>query len=348
MLAVLLAAVSCGPRQRSGREAISLVYDIVTGSDARGSRIMSEFGNPASGGEIYIAGSPIFTRPLAARFLECDIADNVRGRKWSDGLKDFAGETFCCMIDEAFPPYSRFASTPDSLRELAVRYLLAALDTRCNVSIYDLDGNAEKSSAKIMVLSDPWLLRYGKFDIDTLQTLTGGTVPVISPQALMLEAVLAADTKSFNVGIICDSSCVSSGIYPELFRHACSKYDVVGAKCTVGSGSLYDFLDSYLLGGNARPLDAILLDDPAADMDAFEEQLKAIRDFSREEYMKYGRCVSQSLRLVSSSALTMEECYRILRSRSLFTHKIAQPVLKNYTVKLHPWGADMQFLLIPE
>ena len=340
--------VSCHRQAVKGRDAIALVYDIVTGSDQNGSRIIRENGIPSKDGEIYVAGSPGLTEELTARFLACDIRDNVRGRDFSDGLRDFAGETISGISDPSFTPYSRFSDSPDSLRELTVRYVLAALDKRCNVSVYDLDGNAAKSPAKLIVLADPWLLRYGKFDADTLMTLSGAGVPVISPQKLMFDAVMAGEVKAFNIGVICDSAYVGTGIYPELFRAATRANGIVGADFMEGSGSLYDFLDAYLAAGRTEPLDAILVDDISADMDALDKQLQSVRNYSREEYMKYGKYVSPSLRLVSSATLTMDECYDILRSRHLFTHKIAQPFARKYVVKPRPWSDDMQFLLIPE
>ncbi|MBO4476244.1 MAG: hypothetical protein J5737_05955 [Bacteroidales bacterium] len=343
----VLALASCHRKASHSREAIALVYDIVSGSDASGAGIMSAHGTPQSSGEIYLAGSPEYTARLAAQFLGCDIFDNVRGRSWSDGLKDFAGETFCCIEDTSYSPYSAFSHTPDSLRELAVRYTLAALDSRCNVSIYDLDGNAAKVPAKMIILSDPWLLLDGKFDIDTLFTLTGASVPVVSPQKLMFDSVLAGPRKAFNVGIICDSSYVGTGIYPELFRRSCVEHDVVGARCTEGSGDLYSFLRSYIDSGNEEPLDAILVDDLSLDMEELSKQLGSIRSFSREESMLYGRYVSPSLEIIGSGSLTMKECYSILRTRSLFTHKIAQPSSRTYVVKPRPWADGLQFLLIP-
>ena len=346
-LLILLAAASCHRQAGHSREAIPLVYDIVSGANANGSAIIAAHGTPQSSGEVFLAGSPEYTRLLASRFLACDIFDNVRGRSWSDGLKDFAGETFSCIEDASFAPYSRFSATPDSLRELAVRYALAALDSRCNVSVYDLDGNAAKEPAKVLVLSDPWLLLNGKFDIDTLFTLSSATVPVVSPQKLMFDAVLAGEKKAFNVGIICDSTYLGSGIYPELFRQASAGHDVVGARCTEGSGDLYSFLKTYIDSGHEEALDAILVDDLSMDMEDLAAQLAAIRNFSREESMLYGRYISPSLEIIGSGDLTMKECYRILRSRSLFTHKIAQPSSRNYAVMPRPWADGMQFLLIP-
>jgi len=344
---VLLAAVSCQQQAPHGRNAVPLVWDIVSGSDAASAAIILEHGAPKASGEIFLAGSPQYTNRLAGKFLECDIAENARGRGWSDGLKDFAGETFSCINDGTFSPYSQFKSNPDSLRELAVRYALAALDTKCNVSVYDLDGNASKSSAKMLVLSDPWLYGYGKFDIDTLFTLKSVNIPVISPQELMFDAIFEGDKKAFNAGIICDSSYLASGIYPEIFKASAAEHSIVGTKCFQGTGDLYEFLDSYILSGGVQPLDVILVDDLSADLDKMRDQLEAIYDFSKEESMKYGDYVTEDLKIISSCELTMERCYDILRERSLFTHKIAQPVSKHYKVSPRPWNEDMQFLLIP-
>ena len=345
-LLALLTVVSCQQQVQHGRTTIPLVYDIANGTDAS-AKVVMEHGTPTSDGEVFLAGSPMYTSLLAARFLECDMADNVRGRAWSDGLKDFAGETFSCITDVSFAPYASLSSGPDSLRELAVRYAIAALDTHCNVSVYDLDGNASKASAKMLVLSDPWLYRYGKFDIDTLFTMTGRGIPVVSPQQLMLDAVLAGEKKSFNVGIICDSSYVGKGIYPEIFRAAAAEHNVVGARCTEGSGNLYGFLDTYIASGATDPLDAILIDDLSANLEELTAQVAAINSYSREESMKYGRYISRDLRIFNSGDLTMQKCYEILRSHNLFTHKIAQPMSRTYEVYPRPWASDMQFLLIP-
>ncbi|MBO4455683.1 MAG: hypothetical protein J5759_04485 [Bacteroidales bacterium] len=346
-LLVLLpfALVSCQHQAETGRDTVHYVKEIVSGSEARAAKVIADYGKPLNANEIFIAGSPRYSALLAGKFLESDIFDNVRGNQWSDGLKDFAGETFSCISDNTFAPYS--GMEPDAIRELAVRYAVAALDTKCNVSIYDLDGNATKESAKILLLADPWLCEYGKFDIDTLFTLTGATIPVVSPQDLMFDSIFAGERKAFNVGIICDSTYVGTGIYPSIFRSKTAEHGLVGAHCFEGYGSLYGFLDEYIASGNTVPLDAILVDDPALDPAELDAELAAIRDFSREESMKYGKFVAPTLEISSSYILTMRECYRILRSGSLFTHKIARPDFKLYSVRPRPQPEGTEFLLIP-
>ncbi len=353
---LLLAAVSCTRSAAPAREPVALVRDIVSRASPEGD-IIAGAATPRPEGEIYIAGSPVTSTRLLDSFLACDIFENARGNAWSDGLKDFAGEVFCSISDWARSPYDILLdSSPagsDSLRELAVRYALAALDTKYNMSVYDLSGNGTKQPAKMIVFADPWLLEYGKFDVDTLFALTSCSVPVLSAQDLLFDSVLAGERKCFNIGLICDSTYLGKGIYPAIFKSKCARHDVVGVKFFEGSadgsaGSLYRFLDSYAAAGNSAPLDALLIDNPDMDMALIEKELKAARDFSREEFLHYGNLVSPDLMLENSGTLVMRKCYTLLRQGNLFTHRIAQPAFKPFIASPRPWAEDMQFLLIAE
>lgn len=354
IIPVLVALVSCTRPAETGRQPIPLVGELVRGS-ASGSGTILAAATPKSDGDIYIAGSPDFNLSLKNRFLSCDIFENVRGNSWSDGLLDFAGETFCCITDRVHTPYDTLSASPqgtEALRELAVRYALAALDTKYNISVYDLDGNGQKRPAKILVFSDPWLFEYGKFDVDTLFSQMSCTIPVISAQDLLFDAALG-ERKCFNIGLICDSTCLGKGVYPSIFRSKAAQHDVVGTRFFEGapgpgSGSLYRFLDAYAAAGNTAPLDAILVDDPYADMGMLEEELKAARDYSREESMHYGKYVQSGMLMESSQVLVMRKCYSLLRKGSLFTHRIALPDSRLFSVSPRPWVDDMQFLLIGE
>ena len=83
------------------------------------------------------------------------------------------------------------------------------------------------------------------------------------------------------------------------------------------------------------------------DKRALLDELKLIRDFSREEFMRYGRLISPDFTIFSSSELTMKYCYLKLRQMSLFTHRIAYPQIKSYTIKPLPGGSTLEFLMIP-
>ena len=353
-LAALLLLASCERSAPGGRDTIDLVKTIASDIDAPEYALLSGFQKPAAGGDICIIGTAETCRRLGDAFLRCDMFENARGMNWSDGLKDFAGEEFAFIVDDTFTPYQGFVAEhgEQSLREAAVRMSLAALKNNCNISIYDLDGNQEKNPAKMIILADPWLFRDGKFDIDTLFTLTGCGVPVLSPQELMFDEVLGKGKKAFNMAVLCDSCFVGTGLYPGFFESKVKQYDVVGAHCfeaptDLDGGLLVRLLDKYVEAGGTQPLDALLVDDLKVDMIGLRAELNAIRDYSKEESMRYGKLISPDFKLVSSTTVTMTACYREFREKSLFTHRIAQPVSREYNIKPRLDGNIMQFLLIP-
>lgn len=353
ILLAFLAASSCTVNE-VGRDTIGFVKTIASDTDSPEHVMLAGFAKVPSSGDIYIVGTPEAFGMLSKEFVDCDVHENARGRIQSDGLKDFAGETFAGICDSAFTPYEVYSSEygPEALRGLAVRYALAALSPSCNISIYDLDGNKPKNPAKMIILADPWLMYEGKFDIDTLFMLTGCKVPVISPTDLLLDAALGGEKKYFNTGLLCDSTHIASGVYPALFEYKAREKDIVGAHCFTAAtpanvNALSAFLDAYMQAGNEAPLDAIMIDDWSVDIEAVNNELEAIRDFNREDYLLYGKLISPDFKLFCSSEITMEACYGLLRSRSLFTHRIAPPATAAYVVKSAPDTSDKPFLLIP-
>lgn len=348
--AVLTVLPSCRQEAEKGRDTIPFVKAVVSDTDGPEHSMLSGMSKVPSSGDIYVIGSAESCKLMGQKFIECDVIENARGRQWSDDLKDFAGETFSCICDQTFAPYKAFYDSfgSDCLREAAVRLALSSLSPKCSVSIFDVDGNLSKTPAKMIILADPWLVEYGKFDIDTLFTMTSCGVPVISPEDLGFEALLGGGKKYFNIGILGDSLYVGKGLYPAMFCTKTSHYDVVGARMfEAASVTLAGFLDSYAEAGNTEPLDALLVDDWNTDVAAMKTELAGIRDFSREESMKYGKFLSPDFVIFSVPDITMSACYRLLRERGMFTHRIAQPQVRNFVARPRPDGAEMQFLLIP-
>ena len=345
---------SCGKQVQTGRDTIDLVKSISSTPDSPEKVLLSSLSRPSPAGDVYIIGSPQSCRIISDSFLQCDMRENARGRNWRDGLKDFAGETFDCICDSSYTPYADYVSRcgEDAVRELAVRLSLSALSSNCSVSIYDLDGNCEKTQAKMIILADPVMLEFGKFDVDTLFSLTSCGIPVVSPLELALDEVLGSDKKHFNVGLMCESLYVGKGLYPALFDAKTNQFDIVGARCWESSvdasgKALAQFLDAYVLAGGVEPLDALIVDDWHLDLEDIYAELSAIRDFSREESMRYGKLLSQSFSVFSSSAATMRACYDLLRDNNLFTHKIAQPAVRTFIVSPRQDAEGIQYLVIP-
>ena len=354
-LLTLLVAASCTGPVQNGKETIPLVESIAGNADSPDHILLSSFSKIPSSGSIFIAGSPEACSLIGEGFMSCDDFDNVRARSFSDGLKDFSGETFALASDEAFAPYGDFVASngSDAMRTVTVRTALAALKSKCNISIYDIEGNKDKAPAKIIILADPWMLHCGKFDVDTLFTLTSCKVPVVSPQELLMKSALAGDKKYFNIGLMCDSLYLNSGVYKSIFDEKVKEYSIMGTSyfeaATSGTEGhiLAEFLDKYAESGNTEPLDALLVDDWSVNKHALMDELGLIRDFSKEESMRYGKMISADFNIFCSSELTMHDCYMTMRKHSLFTHRIALPELMNYTIKPLPGSSAYEFLLIP-
>lgn len=352
---ILLVSVSCLRQEPSGRDTIAYVKSIAGNTELPENGLLASFSRLPSGGDVAIIGSGASCWQLGRYFRDCDMFDNVRGMRRSDDLADFAGETFSLLCDAACAPYDKYVADngTEALREASVRMSLAALSSKCSVSVYDVEGNCSKTPSKMIVLADPWLLQYGKFDIDTLFTLTSCKVPVISPQGLMMDAVFSGEKKYFNIGILCDSSYVDKGIYRSVFEAKAKEHGIVGARFFESAADkdagniLGSFLDNYIQSGRTEALDAILVDDWSLDMRVLEKNLQDIRDFSKEESMLYGKFINPVFLLAGSSDLTMAACYEKLRELSIFTHRIALPEVKSYTVSARPAGSETPFLLIP-
>ena len=354
-LLILLAAASCTGPVQNGKETIPLVEHIAASADSPDHVLLSSFAKIPSSGSIFVAGSPQVCTLIGNSFRDCDDFDNVRARSFSDGLKDFSGETIALAADEAFAPYGDFVASNGgaAMREVTVRTALAALKEKCSISIYDIEGNKSKAPAKIIVLADPWMLYCGKFDVDTLFSLTSCNVPVVSPLELLAKSAFAGEKKYFNVGLMCDSLYIGTGVYKSVFEEKVAEYSIMGtsyfeAATPSSEGQiLAGFLDKYAESGNTAPLDVLLVDDWSVDKQALMDELSLIRDFHKEESMRYGKMISPDFTIFCSSDLTMHECYLTMRKLSLFTHRIALPELKFYTIKPLPGREAQEFLLIP-
>ena len=78
------------------------------------------------------------------------------------------------------------------------------------------------------------------------------------------------------------------------------------------------------------PVDALLVDDMVIDSGKLEPEVEKIRSVMNAEYLKYSEFLSPDFRIVRSAPIIREECYRILRERNLFTHKVVFPITESY------------------
>ena len=352
LLMLLLLPVACNRQVVESRPTVPLVREILADrSDPRAQLLRERAAVPQA--DITIIGSEFACDRLAEDLSFRDRQDNVNASMGSDGLPDFAGETFVCIEDVESYADVLARDGAEALRQQTLVRVLAAIDTVAHISPYDMEGLSVKPTSKIVVLADPYLCEYGGFDVDTLFRSTGCRVPVFSPIEKMIDQAFAQGGRGdLSVGIICAPQYDSTGIYESVFARKAAERGSKGASCVVFSTEqrdsvLFDFLNRYQAAGYSKPLDAILIDDLSIDTDLIKTELAEIVSVMNESSMTLGRLVSRNFFFLDAFDAVSGQCYSFLRANNLFTHNIAKPQVTVYRPVRKPESEDGSIILIP-
>ena len=356
LLCLCVALCGCRHSETVTRPVTPFVQELLSDASLPGRVLLSEYDAADAGGALFIVGEKEACSQISDALERCDAFDNVDGRRSSDGLPDFAGETLCSVYDCVNVPYAGYADAgnADFLRELTVKSVLDALDTLCYVSPYDRSGMGLKPRAKAVVLASSQMALYGLFDLDTLLRSAACELPVISTLDAMLDQAFAPARKPTMVGVLGSRSDISSGIYSTLLRQKARKNGVPACECVAFASAsepdpLQAFVDSYLAAGYDRPLDVLLVDDLSVDMTALRERLERMRSVMDEESMTYGKVFPADFRVIDVRTAVIDACFRTLRTRNLFTHGISFPATRLFILCPRPelgeqyYGADGYF-----
>jgi len=324
LLAVLLATVSCHERKPVVRDTIPYVKQLAQDSTGTFS-LVGTYRQGGTRGSIALVGEPEACYLLAEDFLSKDDVDNVDAKSRPDRLPDFAGETFDVLMDLYNSPYLRMAvSSPDSLREVAVRSAVMAVDTICYSNALDPGSRLPKSRAKVFVLASSLLSGYGQFDIDTLFKMAGREALVVTPVDAMLSAAERAGCRRVAVWAPAEARAA----YLETARK-CAPGMQVAFIPAAGSGDLRsafrDMLRLYRTRHPSDVLDAVLVDSFSADLDELLAEQEHIHRQITEEDMAFDRLLAPHFRFIEPKSSLTSACYRLLRERNLFTHDISYP-----------------------
>ena len=352
LLALLTLSAACRRQVVETRPTIPLVREILADKNGPRMRMLRDL-QPKPASDITVIGSDFACERLAEQFFFRDLQDNVDARFLSDGLPDFSGETFACIEDSLDYQSYAAAGRTEELRRQTVMRVLAALDTALHISPYDLEGLSSKASSKMVILADPFLTEYGGFDVDTLLSSTGCSVPVIRPIELMIDQAFEKGGRwDLSVGIICDPRFDGSGIYEKIFARKAAERGAKGASCVAygmaeRDSVLHRFLRRYTEAGNAKPLDAILIDDLSVQPDSLKLELAEIVSVMNESSMTWGRLISRNFVFLDTFDTVAERCHAFLRENNLFTHNIAKPQVSVYRPVRKPESGDDSIFLIP-
>ena len=323
----ILAVVSCQPRKPVVRDTIPYVKQLAADT-AETYPLLRSYRAEGVKGSIAIIGEPEACLPLAERFLATDLVDNVDGKSRPDNLPDFSGETFDVLMDEYNAPYLRMAAaSPDSLREVAVRNAVMALDSVAYANALDPASRLRKTRAKVFVLASSFLAEYGCFDIDTLLQMAGREALIITQVDALLDAAEREGCKRVAVWAPEEAK--------PAYEAAAKDYDMnVTVISTVGNGILRPaFRDMLRLYKEMHPdgaLDAVLLDSFTADLEELNAEKEHIHRQITEEDMGFDRILAPKFRFIQPAPSLTDACYHLLRDRNLFTHNIAYPSARYY------------------
>ena len=328
VLGAFLLLASCQERQVPVRDTIPYVKQLAV--DTAGTySLLASYRSAGSVGSIAVIGEPEAAWQLSSRLLAADEVDNIDGKPRPDRLPDFAGESFDILMDQYNAPYTRMAaSSPDSLREIAVRNAVISIDSVAYSNALDPMSRHRKSRAKVFVLANSLLTEYGRFDIDTLFKMTGREALILTPVEAMLETAAKAGCRS--VAVWAPQEARSA------YEHAAQAYPqmTVTVVSTTGNGMLRPaFRDMLRIFRGLKPketLDAVLLDSFTANLEELSAEQEHIHRQITEEDMAFDRTLTPHFRFIEPNASLTSALYRLLRERNLFTHDIAYPSVRYY------------------
>lgn len=348
--AVLFFTLKDGKGVVFAESPVPYVSEIIGDSNSTEHKLVAGY-NPADASKaIFIFGSRKRTQAIASVLTSCDAYDNVDGSSRPDGLKDFAGETFCTVAN--FSNFGEMINDGrlDDLRELTARNVLASMDTLCYVSPYDRSGMGKKPLAKLVILGSACMTQYGHYDVDSLFNALGCNLPIISPMELISEEAVNANKGKdiLTVGVLAGNAPVD--LYGPYIKTKAAKAGIdsvlcVGFKVPEGEDPLLSFLDRYSELGISRPMDAILIDDMDVDLTVFNESLARITSVMNAESLTYGNLISPAFRIIDSKSRICAATYSILRGSNLFTHFISQPRQLDYML-ITKEGIEKEFMLL--
>ena len=328
-LGALLLLVACHERQAPVRDTIPYVKQLAV--DTAGTySLLASYRSAGAAGSIAVIGEPEAAYKLATRLLAADEVDNIDGKASPDRLPDFAGESFDILMDLYNAPYARMAAaSPDSLREVAVRNAVMAIDSVAYSNALDPMSRLPKKRAKVFVLANSLLAEYGQFDIDTLFKMTGREALVLTPVEAMLETAAKFGCRS--VAIWAPQEARSA--YEHVAQAVAPGMEVTVVS-TMGNGLLRPaFRDMLRIFRTLKPeatLDAVLLDSFTADLDELAAEKEHIHRQITEEDMAFDRILTPAFRFIEPNACLTSSLYCLLRERNLFTHDIAYPAVRYY------------------
>ena len=346
-LSLLAFLPGCRMRTSDPRPTIPLVERVINDVQSREHQFLLGYDPRDPRGDIVLLDSPERCFFFSECLVTADDKDNVDGSTAPDLLPDFAGERITSVIDLLYPSYASFlaADNAPALREVTVRAALSAVDTACCLGPFDHEKRSVKPSAKLLVITSPYMAAYGGFDVDTLFRSLTGNSPVLNIPEVMMERVMDKRDGAVSIGILTDSLTASSGVYQSIFAELASRrgegYSSVHAlylpaeaasdslslsAAGMQPDALKMILDQYSRSGKTQALTTLYVDDRRVSLDSLQASDARILSHPSEENAFYRKMLAKDFEMTDGARVVTDACYQYLRDNNLFTHNISYPV----------------------
>ncbi len=349
-LAFVIVLSSCERNNKVPEPYLPLVKQALTDTSSVAWHLLDGYEPDSITGSIGLIGDFEPLCSLVSEFLSSDRFDNIDGRGIPDELHDFAGETLSPVFDVANAPYDGYIDSENipAMREAAVSMALASLGSVSYSNTFDEVLTAARIPAKVLIVGSPYLCRYAMRDIDTMLVSKGKDIPVLSLTDEMFrragerhpDGVIAvlADARELGYGLYRDVyERVSRGSehFPAYVEHADSGQN--------SRTSFTAFLDSYITSGATEKISAVLVGTSSDSLNVrdLSEALEQILTSQGLDMENYRSVLADDFEFISGEDAVIRACYRVLRQKNLFTHRIAYPSVRAF-VTVPSAGAPLE------
>ncbi len=325
--------VSCWNRGVGDPLSIPYVRGVLADTVSAPYTLIRDAGMDGKNGTIAIIGPFEDAFYYAEELLSCDYFDNVDGRKDSDGLPDFAGETVAVISDNANAPYSGYLRNGNEnfLKEVNVKNFISAIDTVCSANQFEVNNSLRKQSSKVIILGSSYASAFGYSDIMELYNVAKPDIEVISPVHSLIRYAVARHGTDAELAVWTNESILGAGVYSIVFEQLSKEYPSLEYTAFCPTSKLgyreriLSFLRLYKASGQENQISAVLVDDIPLRADSLNvtlEKMIAERDDSLRIYANF---ISPKFEFIDPGQAVASDCIHYLRASNSFTHKVAYP-----------------------
>jgi len=226
ILPLLLFFVSCRPEEQ-GEKLIPISNKSLNDSASAWFAHFSTYPSDLSKLPIGVITSQTEELSVMERFLTADYFDNITGDDGPDGIRDFAGERFYLLLDQAngaYNEYFRDTAGISLLRDISIRNVLLMMGDEYYIIPDDIVSTGLKDRVKFLVNVPDASGLFCQNDIDTLLQMSGTGVSSLSLVNCGIKAALSGVGRDERcaIGVLSSDDLYRTGRYEELIREVFS------------------------------------------------------------------------------------------------------------------------------